>query len=195
MKKSFLLGIWLGCMFNTTVSASTVLLDTTTISFSASGTPNSIAGSWGSDALVVPTGATIDYFTVEITELVSDFGTPSSIAIEGGITPSVARIAFCSNPISCVAGVNVGDGATINISSPQSGSPWEFMNRLVQGNSPQINSGNTGVVYNSGGVSASIAGEVLVNVYGEAAVIPIPASVWLFGSGLLGLIGMARRKS
>jgi len=28
----------------------------------------------------------------------------------------------------------------------------------------------------------------------EASVVPIPAAVWLFGSGLLGLIGIARRK-
>lgn len=28
----------------------------------------------------------------------------------------------------------------------------------------------------------------------EFAPVPIPAAVWLFGSGLLGLIGMARRK-
>jgi len=25
-------------------------------------------------------------------------------------------------------------------------------------------------------------------------VVPVPAAVWLFGSGLLGLVGMARRK-
>ena len=30
--------------------------------------------------------------------------------------------------------------------------------------------------------------------FSPGAVIPIPASVWLFGSGLLGLIGIARRK-
>jgi len=29
---------------------------------------------------------------------------------------------------------------------------------------------------------------------GDASLVPIPASVWLFGSGLLGLVGMARRK-
>ena len=28
----------------------------------------------------------------------------------------------------------------------------------------------------------------------EAAVVPIPAAIWLFGSGLIGLIGIARRK-
>ena len=31
-------------------------------------------------------------------------------------------------------------------------------------------------------------------LYVEPAVVPIPSSVWLFGSGLLGLVGVARRK-
>jgi len=31
-------------------------------------------------------------------------------------------------------------------------------------------------------------------VGGQASVVPIPATVWLFGSGLLGLVGIARRK-
>ena len=30
---------------------------------------------------------------------------------------------------------------------------------------------------------------------GAASVIPVPAAVWLFGSGLLGLVGVARRKA
>jgi uncharacterized lipoprotein YmbA len=29
----------------------------------------------------------------------------------------------------------------------------------------------------------------------QPAVVPVPAAVWLFGSGLLGLIGIARRKA
>lgn len=32
-------------------------------------------------------------------------------------------------------------------------------------------------------------------VYRDASVVPIPSAVWLFGSGLIGLIGLARRKS
>jgi hypothetical protein len=28
----------------------------------------------------------------------------------------------------------------------------------------------------------------------NSSVVPIPAAVWLFGSGLIGLIGLARRK-
>ena len=30
---------------------------------------------------------------------------------------------------------------------------------------------------------------------GDVSAVPIPAAVWLFGSGLLGLVGMARRKT
>lgn len=32
-------------------------------------------------------------------------------------------------------------------------------------------------------------------IRGQVQVVPIPAAVWLFGSGLLGLIGIARKKS
>jgi len=32
------------------------------------------------------------------------------------------------------------------------------------------------------------------NAAGTAAVVPVPAAIWLFGSGLLGLTGMARRR-
>ena len=35
----------------------------------------------------------------------------------------------------------------------------------------------------------------LEGTIGSAAVVPVPAAVWLFGSGLLGLVGVARRKS
>ena len=34
----------------------------------------------------------------------------------------------------------------------------------------------------------------LLEVDGLSAVIPVPAAVWLFGSGLVGLIGIARTK-
>jgi len=36
---------------------------------------------------------------------------------------------------------------------------------------------------------------ILMEDFRFASAIPIPASVWLFGSGLLGLIGVARRKA
>jgi len=40
------------------------------------------------------------------------------------------------------------------------------------------------------GATSSFAGSALVRV----SAVPLPAAVWLFGSGLIGLIGIARRK-
>lgn len=34
----------------------------------------------------------------------------------------------------------------------------------------------------------------MITAFSPAAVVPVPAAVWLFGSGLLGLVGIARRK-
>jgi hypothetical protein len=38
------------------------------------------------------------------------------------------------------------------------------------------------------------AGVAQFSLQFQPTVVPVPAAVWLFGSGLLGLIGMARRK-
>ena len=46
-------------------------------------------------------------------------------------------------------------------------------------------------------VDFSLSADSTVGMSGfvqQAAVVPVPAAVWLFGSGLLGLVGMARRK-
>lgn len=45
------------------------------------------------------------------------------------------------------------------------------------------------------GFSDDDPGLVLSGVIGSSSAVPVPAAVWLFGSGLLGLIGLARRKA
>ncbi len=46
----------------------------------------------------------------------------------------------------------------------------------------------------SGGFAGVAYQLVLTGTVGAGAVIPVPAAAWLFGSGLLGLVGVARRK-
>ena len=50
---------------------------------------------------------------------------------------------------------------------------------------------DTDVCVAKGGAAADLA----VGTYSIASAVPIPAAVWLFGSGLVGLIGVARRKN
>ena len=42
--------------------------------------------------------------------------------------------------------------------------------------------------------SANSASSYSMSITAAATVVPVPAAVWLFGSGLLGLVGVARRK-
>lgn len=44
------------------------------------------------------------------------------------------------------------------------------------------------------GIQVTQAGWSVENVRMDVQVVPVPAAVWLFGSGLLGLVGIARRK-
>ena len=44
----------------------------------------------------------------------------------------------------------------------------------------------------TGDIASDFGGNTLIAIAGP--VVPVPAAVWLFGSGLIGLIGIARRK-
>lgn len=56
--------------------------------------------------------------------------------------------------------------------------------------------GDTGTWYHTDKASYQNvkSGEVAMIIYGDVSSVPVPAAVWLFGSGLIGLIGFARRK-
>ena len=54
-----------------------------------------------------------------------------------------------------------------------------------------IDSGNTEVLFNGTGGTDFFKSVLTI----ETTIVPVPAAVWLFGSGLIGLIGVARRKS
>ena len=45
------------------------------------------------------------------------------------------------------------------------------------------------------GVQAPADNDLMFRTYYDTAFIPVPAAVWLFGSGLLGLLAIARRKA
>ena len=61
------------------------------------------------------------------------------------------------------------------------------------------------VIYTGGSLQGALAGGRIEGAFdgvlgtaaklGEVSVVPVPAAVWLFGSGLLGLVGIARRKA
>ena len=52
---------------------------------------------------------------------------------------------------------------------------------------------NVTSIYIGADLTTSLETTALDNV--QVGAVPIPAAVWLFGSGLIGLIGLARRKT
>lgn len=63
----------------------------------------------------------------------------------------------------------------------------DISGEFIYGWSDTATLGLTGTIF-TGPVDYSI------QLVGKASVVPVPPSIWLFGSGLLGLIGVARRK-
>ena len=64
---------------------------------------------------------------------------------------------------------------------------------------PTVGSSDVGYVVDTGSGWVSSGGSLgqpnSLQAHITATVVPVPAAVWLFGSGLLGLIGIARRKA
>ena len=54
--------------------------------------------------------------------------------------------------------------------------------------------GKSGPLSGTWDASVIFEGKDLSHISAYTKVVPVPAAVWLFGSGLLGLVGIARRK-
>ncbi len=70
-----------------------------------------------------------------------------------------------------------------------------FVTDFTNTNALFLTAGSIGLLFtdNLNALDVEIGGGGIPQVF-EAAVVPVPAAVWLFGSGLLGLIGITKRK-
>ena len=99
------------------------------------------------------------------------------------LTSSVTNMHFHNAPVGTPGGVDMGIPSPW--SSPQVGSAT-----LSASQETNLLSGNWYVnVHTTQFPGGEIRGQVIINP------VPIPAAVWLFGSGLFGLVGVARRKA
>ena len=112
----------------------------------------------------------------------------------GAISELRASISGPGGSATFFSGITPVLGSWINIDAPIIESAWTIQTGswvALLSDVTQLGL-NMDVLY-SGGVPGDMTGIDNVVLSGVPGV-PIPASVWLFGSGLLGLIGIARRK-
>jgi hypothetical protein len=109
-------------------------------------------------------------------------GTSSGIAHQG---PAVCFGASCAAPLWVPAAV--GDSVSWSGRSNTLISGTLYWSYLLTGGGTSPGGGS------STGDAASIAEYVVAN--SVANTVPIPAAVWLFGSGLIGLVGVAKKKN
>ena len=131
----------------------------------------------GADAMINDYGLTYTYtlsqtsqvYTLEDTYL--DYDTLSSIRGIYGLSGE------CGSSVSCFSSLSVviNNGTSVAVFQDEG---YGFDATLL----------NPSITDNS--ASHTNFGSYLV----RTAVVPIPAAIWLFGSGLIGLIGLARRK-
>lgn len=113
-------------------------------------------------------------FTLDLTTgAATDIG-PSGVTL--GRSLSYSGLAFSN------------DGTLLSMGSLDAASGTLYSVNTANGAATSLNSG-TG--YGTGPIHFGVDGGL---TFAPAAVVPVPAAVWLFGSGLLGLVGMARRK-
>ena len=124
-----------------------------------------------------------------------------------GLNADVNAINSLSGGASSIEGAAPATAGQWDYQNPQSASGW-YSNGPITGNAL---GGTQALFYVTGGGSAgakvsysnpatetaslSAAGLVLAGGGSSPPPVPLPAAVWLFGSGLLGLTGIARRKS
>lgn len=100
-------------------------------------------------------------------------------------------------------GFNSGTLLTATLSSfgfpAAGGDPLEFVFDVTGGDAAGLFGAQFGVVLTGTGLPPTLFSSGFNNTRAgqavAAPVVPIPAAVWLFGSGLLGLMGIARRKT
>ena len=144
----------------------------------------------------------------------------ATIELPSLLAPNLSQLSVTPDSFSLFDGVNTLDGSNADFaifafSTDSSGNitDWDFLARdipFVFGAGADIFSNSTfstaGFVFEAAhviycphascGGSFNVGAEGNTNIAGTWSVttVPVPAAAWLFGSGLLGLIGIARRK-
>ena len=161
-------------------------LASSTLSFTASGSPNWIAGSWSGTPLDLSEDDIVDYWHVEVLAVSSPFGAPNYLEFgtRGGV-PVSFFLASCSINTACVGSPVVGAVSTVTADQPERDGFKAFVRRLDPDDPLHTLIGEVSVGFAAGGGPTVASGMLKVSAFGVAAPIPEPSKTVLWASGLL----------
>ena len=133
------------------------------------------ANGWALGGPSYPDSSTSHLYTVDLaTGIATNIG-PSGVTL--GRSLKYSGLAFRD------------DGTLLSLGSLDAASGALYSVNTANGAATSLS--GTGLPYGTGPIHFGVDGGL---TFAPAAAVPVPAAAWLFGSGLLGLIGIARRK-
>jgi len=193
---------WTGTLFNASGdytgvgSTSNATLASPDLFFGALWTAHDLQifgpGSYSFDTTVANGGANSEAGTMSMTVGANQIGAHMLFDWSGNLSIDVVNVWDISSVFgSACNSVNAYSANCLWVGTPN---PSGNTGTTVWGFASTDNNadGTMGVPMATGGPFAG--NNANFNLKGTLAVVPVPAAVWLFGSGLLGLVGIARRK-
>jgi len=173
-------------------------LAATTLTFTASGSPNTLSGTWTAPALDIQINQSVTYFGLEILSVTSAFGVPDSFTFTSSFPFDSRGIAFgllCPVGIQCVGLPGTGSVSIVNVATTSQWMALDFLFRLDPDNPRYTASGPAIVTFGAGGPFATAEGAIRITAYGTSAPIPEPSSSLLLALGTIFILFAMRRRA
>jgi hypothetical protein len=161
------------------------------------------------------TPSTTNFKTAGVAQFLTTTANNSTTSLSAATTASLTKMAGLNGDLTTING-NGGGAASVEGTNPATSGVWDItnVNGTAYWDGASISNGNltsvTAKLYymTAGGAiaskttnvlegtaSLSASGLVLTGNSSSPPPVPLPPAVWLLGSGLLGLAGVARRKA
>lgn len=199
--KAIFLALCASVLLSTGTTHAASILGSTVLSFSASGSPGSIAGTWSAPALDIAAGDTVEYFLLDIIDFQSSWGTPIGLTFSSyfpGNSRSLDFGTLCPVGISCVGQPHVGAISVVDVATTHQPFALDFLYRLDPDNFEYTHGGSVivNLSYGESGVrSATALGSVGVTAFGLSHSVAEPSSLAILGAGLAALVTVRRREN
>ena len=162
-------------------------LATTTLNFTASGSPNTIGATWSAPPLDILPNDQVEYYEFEILNVYSPFGQPNYLTFISDFPNNSRELSFgsaCPTGISCVGQPWPSTISTLNFANPIQWVAKEFVLRLDPDDQYYTSSGWGLVAFGGGGGPTTAEGSIRITAYGTAAPVPEPSTLILIVLGM-----------